>query len=71
MSASTPGPVPSPCMKICRIDERSGLCEGCLRTLEEIAQWGQAAEAHKRAILAQLVERRKNAGAPRAPFDGD
>lgn len=71
MSASAPGPVPSPCINVCRIDERSGLCEGCLRTLDEIAQWGQAAEAHKRAILAQLVERRKNAAAPLAPLDGD
>lgn len=71
MSAAAPGPVPSPCINVCRIDEHSGLCEGCLRTLDEIAVWSQASEAHKRAIVAQLAERRKNAVAPLVRFDDD
>ena len=32
--------VPSPCTDVCRIDPVSGWCEGCLRTLDEIAAWG-------------------------------
>ena len=31
-------PVPSPCISVCRMDERTGWCEGCLRTLAEIAR---------------------------------
>jgi predicted Fe-S protein YdhL (DUF1289 family) len=38
-------PVPSPCINICRMDAPSGWCEGCLRTLDEIAAWGRMSEA--------------------------
>ena len=51
------GFVPSPCISVCRMDAASGLCQGCFRTLDEIAAWGLAADADKRAIWAQLVER--------------
>lgn len=51
-------PVPSPCIEVCRMDERTGLCIGCYRTLEEIARWGAAGNAEKRAILAAITERR-------------
>lgn len=40
------------------MDERTGLCIGCYRTLEEIARWGAAGNAEKRAILAAITERR-------------
>ncbi|HEY4066718.1 MAG TPA: DUF1289 domain-containing protein, partial [Burkholderiaceae bacterium] len=39
------GPVPSPCTSVCRMDERSGWCEGCGRTLNEIAAWSSLSEA--------------------------
>lgn len=51
-------PVPSPCINVCRMDAASGWCEGCLRTLDEIAAWGQLDDATKRVVLAQLRERR-------------
>jgi hypothetical protein len=51
--------LPSPCISVCRMNESSGLCEGCLRSLEEIAQWGRADDESKRAILARIAERRK------------
>jgi predicted Fe-S protein YdhL (DUF1289 family) len=37
----------------------SGLCEGCLRTLDEIAAWGGLGEQGKREILARLAARRE------------
>ncbi|MEM5325838.1 DUF1289 domain-containing protein [Paraburkholderia sp. JHI2823] len=43
-------PTPSPCINICRMHEASGLCEGCLRTLDEIASWSTFDEAAKRAV---------------------
>lgn len=50
--------VPSPCAAVCRMNEGSGLCEGCWRTLEEITQWAHADEDEKRDILARIDERR-------------
>lgn len=29
----------SPCKKVCRLDE-DGMCVGCFRMLDEIANWG-------------------------------
>jgi predicted Fe-S protein YdhL (DUF1289 family) len=53
--------VPSPCLSICRMDAASELCEGCFRTLEEIAAWGMASEDDKRAVWKLLVERARQA----------
>jgi predicted Fe-S protein YdhL (DUF1289 family) len=49
--------VPSPCINICRIDRRSGWCEGCHRTVDEITRWPLADDAERRAILAVLPKR--------------
>ena len=51
------GPVPSPCVSVCVMDAASGTCKGCLRTLDEIAAWGQADDDTKRAVWAQLSQR--------------
>jgi len=40
------------------MDAASGLCEGCLRTIEEIAEWSSAGEARRRAILEAVAMRR-------------
>jgi uncharacterized protein len=48
---------PSPCIDVCRMDPRTGLCEGCLRTLDEIAAWSALSPEQKRAVLAQLPAR--------------
>jgi uncharacterized protein len=50
--------VPSPCIDVCRMDARTGLCEGCLRTLDEIAAWAALTDAMKREVLANLEARR-------------
>ena len=52
-------PVPSPCTDVCRIDPRTGWCEGCLRTLDEIAAWGGLDDAGKRAVWKRLPPRRQ------------
>jgi uncharacterized protein len=48
--------VPSPCVDICRLDA-AGLCIGCRRTLDEIAEWSRASEARRREILRNLAAR--------------
>ena len=52
-------PVASPCVDICRIDAASGWCEGCYRTIDEIAAWSRLDDAGKRAVWLQLDQRRK------------
>lgn len=49
--------VSTPCIKVCVIDPQTRLCEGCGRTLTEIAQWSQLGEAERLAIMAELPER--------------
>ena len=52
--------VASPCIKVCRIDEHSGYCEGCRRSLDEIACWSLYTAAEKRAVLALLPARKQS-----------
>ncbi|HEX4885077.1 MAG TPA: DUF1289 domain-containing protein [Casimicrobiaceae bacterium] len=52
------GGVPSPCISVCVMDQRTGLCAGCLRTLDEIASWSVYDDDAKRAVLAALAQRR-------------
>ncbi|WP_447727108.1 DUF1289 domain-containing protein [Sphingomonas koreensis] len=50
----TPLPaVESPCVNICRMT--GGLCEGCGRTLDEIAEWSNATDDRRRDILARIA----------------
>jgi uncharacterized protein len=50
-------PVPSPCVNVCRMNPQSGLCEGCLRTLDEIAGWSKMPDAEKHQVWLRLAER--------------
>jgi uncharacterized protein len=49
---------PSPCISVCRMHAASGWCEGCLRTLDEIAAWSVLDDAAKRVVWKQLPQRR-------------
>jgi hypothetical protein len=40
------------------MDEPSGWCRGCLRTLDEIAFWSQLDDDDKRAVWALIETRR-------------
>lgn len=48
---------PSPCTSVCRIDQRTGWCEGCYRTLAEIADWPMLSEREKWELLSRLPDR--------------
>lgn len=48
----------TPCVKICTIDARSGLCLGCGRTLDQIARWAGMSDAERARIMAELAQRR-------------
>jgi len=49
--------VSTPCIKICTMDARSGLCAGCGRSLEEIARWGAMTEGERLRIMETLPAR--------------
>lgn len=51
--------VPSPCISVCRMEPRSGWCEGCLRTIDEIAGWSTMDDAQKRRVWELLPQRRE------------
>jgi predicted Fe-S protein YdhL (DUF1289 family) len=40
------------------MDPDSGLCEGCLRTIDEITAWGAMEDDAKRAVWQRLEQRR-------------
>jgi predicted Fe-S protein YdhL (DUF1289 family) len=48
---------PSPCIGVCRLDRITGRCEGCLRTLSEIADWPMLSVGEKHALLWRLRQR--------------
>ena len=50
----------TPCVKICAFDPVSGLCGGCGRTLDEIAEWANLGDAERDRIMAELPARMKN-----------
>jgi len=50
-------PVPSPCINICQMDQATGLCQGCMRTIDEIVKWGGAGDDYKRAVWAEIRRR--------------
>ena len=50
--------IASPCVKVCVLDAERRYCAGCLRTLAEIARWGEMNDAERAAVVAQLPARR-------------
>ena len=50
--------IASPCTKVCLMNEASGLCRGCYRTLDEIARWGTMSDAERAKVIDELAARR-------------
>ena len=51
--------VASPCENICQMNPKTGYCIGCLRTIDEIADWLEMTREEKHQVLNQLDQRRK------------
>lgn len=49
--------VPSPCVGVCRMDEKKAWCAGCFRTLDELAGWSTASTTVKLQIWRRVKER--------------
>lgn len=51
---------------VCRMDRLSGFCEGCLRTIPEIAGWSKMEDDSRRQVW-RAIELRAQAGIWRVP----
>lgn len=60
----------SPCVDVCRLHAATGWCEGCGRSIDEIAAWGRLDDESRRQVWAQLpmrLERLQQLGVPTGP----
>ena len=55
-------PIQTPCILICQLDLKSGLCAGCGRNKEEIRYWVRYTDEERAAIMEGLAARMKSAG---------
>ena len=53
-----PPPIATPCVRVCFVDAESGLCLGCHRTTDEIADWSRLSDADRHTIMAGLTDRK-------------
>lgn len=53
-----PTPVITPCIGICTLGP-DGLCDGCFRTGDEIAQWSQLPDLERLAIMNEVLPARE------------
>lgn len=72
--------IASPCVDLCRLDGRTGICTGCLRTAEEIRRWRKMTDHQRRRIMDEMRQRRarldrnqsrKAAGRPQPAGSGE
>ncbi len=47
----------SPCIGVCAMNETTGLCEGCFRTIDEIREWWDMAPEQRNAVISKLEQR--------------
>ena len=49
--------IESPCIGVCAMDEVTGFCQGCYRTIEEIKQWWDLDNTQKQLVVQKSNER--------------
>ena len=49
--------IESPCIGVCAMDEATGFCQGCYRTLDEIQQWWDLGNTQKQAVVVEANAR--------------
>lgn len=49
--------VQSPCIGVCSMDEASGYCAGCYRTIDEIKGWWNMSQPEQTQLVAELEQR--------------
>lgn len=49
--------IQSPCIGVCSMDDLTGLCLGCYRTIEEIQGWWELDDVSKKAVMVEASAR--------------
>ncbi len=57
MSENTQVEVQSPCIGVCSMDEATGFCRGCYRTIDEIKTWWDMNLSEQKTLLSTLQAR--------------
>ena len=50
--------IPSPCINVCTMDEDTGFCIGCARTITEVARWMRFSDEEKAYVINHLPGRK-------------
>ena len=53
--------IQSPCIGVCSMDDSTGLCQGCYRTMDEIQDWWDLDNMQKQAVINIASEREEQA----------
>ncbi|HEY8353647.1 MAG TPA: DUF1289 domain-containing protein [Methylophilaceae bacterium] len=51
----------SPCIGVCTMNQESGLCEGCFRSIEEIREWWNMSAEERSEVMQRLEKRQSEA----------
>ena len=49
--------IETPCIKICTLDARQGVCLGCGRTIDEITRWATMNTSERARVMSELPAR--------------
>ena len=49
--------IETPCVKVCTLDARRGLCLGCGRTIDEITRWTTTNASERTQVISELPAR--------------
>ncbi|MFZ0355415.1 MAG: DUF1289 domain-containing protein, partial [Pseudolabrys sp.] len=55
--------IQTPCVKICTLDARMGLCLGCGRTVGEITRWTTMSATERTQVMRELPSRLETSNA--------
>ena len=55
--------VPSPCISVCQVDNATGRCMGCDRTIDEIRDWPIMTADEKTDVLGRIAARKAGSAA--------
>jgi predicted Fe-S protein YdhL (DUF1289 family) len=59
--------IETPCEQICIVDQPSGLCRGCGRSLAEIGRWATYSDGERSRIMDELPRRLETMNARPVP----
>jgi len=54
-SAQDTSMIDTPCVKICTLDVRLGLCLGCGRTIDEITRWATMSVSERTQVMREFA----------------